>query len=353
MPRAHPKPEVSEGLDDLSAGSKADRPQYSGLVDFLSPLGPGDRLGGYTIVRRLGEGGMGVVFEARDAAQRPAALKVLSSWLTTELGRQRFEREVEACAQLEHPNTVRIFDYGEHEGTLFYAMEYLDGFDLRRLVDLDGPQTGARTIRILDQIAGALGEAHEHKLIHRDIKPPNIILCEAGGMPDVAKLVDFGLVMPMLGSTTRRLTLEGHVLGTPRYTAPEMLAPDGRLSEATDFYALGLVAYFLLCGRHAFDGEASAEILRKQRDATAAPLSDVAPDLRSVVEWCLEKDPARRPQRSRDLRDALLSCGDATRWDADAARAWWSAWRDGSGALPEPAPGPREDRRSSSSDLSN
>ncbi|HBQ17658.1 MAG TPA: hypothetical protein DEF51_43200, partial [Myxococcales bacterium] len=98
-------------------------------VDFLSPLGPGDRLGAYTIVRKLGEGGMGVVFEARhDRLSRPAALKVLSSWLTSELGRARFEREVQACAQLTHANTVEIYDYGESEdGTLYYAMEYLDG----------------------------------------------------------------------------------------------------------------------------------------------------------------------------------------------------------------------------------
>jgi serine/threonine protein kinase len=301
-------------------------------MDFLSPLEPGRRLGAYTIVRKIGEGGMGVVYEARhDHLERPAALKVLSSWLTTELGRQRFEREVQACAQLTHPNTVEIYDYGEHEdGTLFYAMEYLDGFDLRRLVDLDGPQSGPRTVRVLDQIAGALGEAHDKGLVHRDIKPPNILLCEAGGEPDVAKLVDFGLVMPLSGG--RRLTLEGHVLGTPRYTAPEMLQPEAKLRPATDFYALGLVAWFLLSGRHAFDGEGYADILRKQRDQPAPPLTSHVPglsaDLAGVIHWCLEKDPEARPPNARALRDALSSCGDAARWDEDAARAWWDAWRD-------------------------
>lgn len=320
-------------------------------MDFLSPLGPGDRLGAYTLVRKLGEGGMGVVYEARhDHLQRPAALKVLSSWLTTELGRQRFEREVQACARLTHPNTVDIYDFGESaDGTLYYAMEYLDGFDLARLVTLDGRQPAPRTIRVLDQIAGALGEAHAEGLIHRDIKPPNILLCEAGGVPDVAKLVDFGLVMPL--SAGRRLTLDGHVLGTPRYVAPESLRPGGTMGPPADVYALGLVAWFLLAGRHCFDGESHAAILRKQRDEAPPPLIEAAPgipsDLAGVVHWCLEKDPAARPSNARALREALARCHDAARWDEEAARAWWDGWRDrarpeeellvpaGDGAAPE------------------
>jgi len=299
------------------------------IVDFLSPLGPGDRLGAYTIVRKLGEGGMGVVFEARhDRLSRPAALKVLSSWLISELGRARFEREVQACARLTHPNTVEIYDYGESEdGTLFYAMEYLEGYDLRRLVELDGPQPAARVIRILDQIAGALGEAHDLGLIHRDIKPPNILLCEAGGVPDVAKLVDFGLVAP-IRPTRDRLTVEGFVLGTPRYVAPEMLRPQIELSAASDFYALGLVAYFLLSGRHAFDGEAGADILKKQRDEAPPPLTEAPGDLASVIDWCLEKDPAKRPGSAAILRESLSRCRDADGWDDEAARVWWDRWRE-------------------------
>ncbi len=270
---------------------------------------------------------MGVVYEARrEHPDRAVALKVVSPWLGSELGRARFEREVRSCAQLTHPNTIVIYDYGEAEdGTLYYAMEYLDGFDLRRLVDLDGPQSGARTIRILDQIAGALGEAHEKGLIHRDIKPPNIILCEQAGIPDVAKLVDFGLVMPI--APGRRLTLEGQAIGTPRYVAPEMLKPEGKVSPASDFYALGLVAYFLHSGRHAFDTQSSAEILKNQRDEPAPPLPEAASDLASIVAWCLEKDPDARPADARTLRSALLKCAEANRWSEDDARAWWDEWR--------------------------
>ncbi len=302
-------------------------------MDFLTDLGPGDRLGSYTLVRKLGEGGMGVVFEAQHATlRRPAAVKVLSAWLSTGLGRRRFEREVQACAALTHPNTIEIYDYGETEdGTLYYAMEFLEGYDLTRLVQLDGAQTAARTIRVLDPIAGALGEAHAHDLVHRDIKPPNIVLCEAGGVPDVAKLLDFGLVVPMKRGSTR-LTMDGHVLGTPRYVPPEMIGERGEVSPASDLYSLGLVAYFLLSGRHAFDGDSSADILRKQRDEAPPPLREVAPDvpddLAEVVHWCLAKDPTQRPRSARELRDALQGCAAATQWDAAEASAWWDRWRD-------------------------
>jgi serine/threonine-protein kinase len=299
-------------------------------VDLPAPLEPGARLGSYTIVRTLGEGGMGVVYEAlgSDPAHRSVALKVLSPWLFTEVGRQRFEREIATCAQLEHPNTVAIFDHGETEdGTLYYAMELLDGLDLRALVELDGPQSAARTIHVLDQIAGALGEAHGRGLVHRDIKPANIVLCELDGVPDVAKLVDFGLVtaLPPVG----RLSVDGPVIGTPRYVAPEMLGAEARVTPATDFYALGLVAFYLLTGRHAFDGPGCAEILLKQQREAAPSLVElgVPRDLSTVVAWCLEKAPADRPADASALRAALARCADAARWDAEAAHRWWQDWR--------------------------
>jgi serine/threonine protein kinase len=310
-------------------------------VDYLSPLGPGDRLGPYTIVRRLGEGGMGVVYEATSEQGGRVALKVLSDWLVSEIGRQRFEREIQACAGLAHPNVVAIYDYGESEdGTLYYAMELLDGIDLGRLVELDGAQKAPRVVRILHQIAGALGVAHDKGLVHRDIKPPNLLLCESNGKPDVAKLVDFGLVMPM--SPGQRLTLDGHVLGTPRYVAPEMLSARGVLGPATDLYALGLVAFYLLTGRHAFDGEGTADILKKQRDEAPPSLTalGVPQDLSSVVAWCLEKSPQARPKSAHTLREALAGCADMARWNEAEAAAWWDAWRSREISI---AP-PREER---------
>ncbi|MGE3634427.1 MAG: serine/threonine-protein kinase [Sandaracinaceae bacterium] len=300
-------------------------------MDDLDELPPGHQLGSYTLIRKLGAGGMGTVYQARHGTlARPAAVKVLSSWLTTGLGRMRFEREVQACAALTHPNTVEIYDYGETpDGTLYYAMEYLDGFDLKQLIDLEGRQTAARTLRILEPIAGALGEAHAHGLVHRDIKPPNIIVCEAGGIPDVAKLVDFGLVAPL--KQKPRLTLEGHVMGTPRYVAPEMIGSGRGMSPASDIYSLGLVAFYLLSGRHAFDAESSVEILHMQRDEPAPHLVHAAPgcpeDLANVIAWCLEKDPDRRPASAAELSEAFARCEDFERWNQAEARAWWARQR--------------------------
>jgi eukaryotic-like serine/threonine-protein kinase len=323
------------------------------VEDFLSPLGPGDRVGRYTLVRRLAEGGMGVVFEALSDHGRRVALKVLSDWLVSEIGRQRFEREVLAAAQLQHPNIVAIYDFGETEGgTLYYAMEYLDGVDLMRLVDLDGKQEPPRAVRIVLSIAAALGHAHDAGLVHRDIKPPNILITEAGGMPDVAKLVDFGLVVPIAPKS--RLTIDGHVIGTPRYAAPELLLSNGSASASTDLYALGLVAFFLLTGKHAFDAESSAEILKKQRDEPAPSLLTygIAPDLASVIAWCLEKEPARRPGDARTLAEALTRCVDASRYDEEAARAWWAHWRANEGelALPSGSPARTEQEADRSAD---
>lgn len=303
-------------------------------MELPAPLAPGARLGPYTVVRTLGEGGMGTVYEATgpDPAGpervRPVALKVLSPWLVTDLGRAQFEREIEICRQLSHPNTVVILDHGEtSEGSLYYAMELLEGLDLRRLVDEDGPQSAARTVRILHPIAGALGEVHARGLVHRDVKPPNIVLAQPSGVPDVAKLVDFGLVTPLasLGRSSR----EAPVIGTPRYTAPELLATEGDVTPATDLYALALVAFFLLTGEHAFDGSCSMEILRKQREQPAPSLLEwgVSADLAGLVAWCLRKSPQERPADAETVRAALERCADASRWDAEEARAWWTSWR--------------------------
>ena len=318
----------------MASGSEPDNTRPA--VDFLLERGPGDRLGPYEIVRKIGEGGMGVVFEARDADGTAFAVKVLSDWLSTKLGRARFEREIDACALLEHENTIRICERGEDGGTLFYAMEYLDGLDLGKLVAQDGAQAPGRCVRIVEQIAGALGEAHGRGLIHRDIKPPNIIVSEnPNGAGESAKLVDFGLVLPLHERGGQRLTLDGNALGTPRYTSPEALIPGAEMSPMSDFYALGLVAYFLVAGRHAFEAESAAEILKKQRDELPPPLEGVSRSLAAVITRCLEKNPADRPATAEELRAALCKTSEANTWSADDACTWWRSYRD---AVSEPCP---------------
>ena len=190
------------------------------------------RLGPYTLVEKIGEGGMGAVYRASHALlRRPTAIKILPPQRAGEMDLARFEREVQMTSQLTSPHTVSVYDYGRTpDGLFYYAMEFLDGIDLEELVRRDGPMPPGRVVHVLRQVCEALGEAHRAGLIHRDVKPANILLCERGGRFDVAKVVDFGLVKSVSGSDPG-VTLENTVPGTPHYMAPESAArgrPDRR-----------------------------------------------------------------------------------------------------------------------------
>ena len=168
---------------------------------------------------------------------------------------QRFEREVQTTAKLRHPNTVEIYDFGHLEdGTFFYVMEHLDGFNLQEFVDRHGPPPAARVVYVLRQICGALSEAHNIGFIHRDIKPENILLCCLGGQHDVAKLFDFGLVRTVgEDEPSSKITRDGASVGTPHYMSPEQVIGE-EVDQRSDIYSLGAVAYFLLTGKTPFDG---------------------------------------------------------------------------------------------------
>jgi serine/threonine-protein kinase len=289
------------------------------------------QLGQYTLEEKLGEGGMGTVYRARHAMlRRPTAVKLLPPDKVGESSIERFEREVQNTALLSHPNTVAIFDYGRTpDGIFYYAMEFLDGIDLESLVRDDGPQPPARVVHILRQVCGSLSEAHESGLIHRDIKPANIILCQRGGAPDVAKVVDFGLVKDL--DQADGITKADTLTGTPFYLSPEAIRGsevDGR----SDLYAVGAVGYYLLCGANVFEGGTLVEICSHHLHTPPVAPSErlgreIPPGLEAVILACLGKDADGRPQSARELRSRLESEGDAGRWTEEQAKAWWTKRR--------------------------
>jgi serine/threonine-protein kinase len=285
------------------------------------------QLGQYTLGRKIGEGGMGVVYLAHhDLLRRPTAIKLLHPDRVGHDNIQRFEREVQHMSQLTHPNTVAVFDYGRSfEGTFYYAMEYLAGINLDLLVKRHGKQPAERVRQIMIQVCGALQEAHDRGISHRDIKPANIILCERGAMPDVAKVVDFGLVKELAKDSGASIHV---VVGTPAYVAPEAVTDPSTVGPAADLYALGCVGYFMLTGKKVFDGATDVEICTQHVTKQPVPPSQVAAthvprQLEDIILTCLAKQPSGRPASATELADRLRASGPFDDWDEVRARAWW------------------------------
>ena len=289
------------------------------------------RLGQYTLLEKIGQGGMGVVYRAEHhMLRRPTAIKLLPPHSASEENLRRFEREAQMTARLANSHTVSVFDFGRTpEGAFYYVMEYLDGIDLERLVRETGEMPAGRVVNVLRQVCEALFEAHGIGLVHRDIKPANILLSELGGVPDFAKVVDFGLVKDVLGSRDARLTQEGVFAGTLHYLSPESIRDGGALDPRSDLYALGAVAYYLLTGTRVFDGR-PIDVIQAHLNAPPERPSErlgrpIPPTLESVVLDCLAKDPNLRPESAAVLGDRLAACDDVTPWTAEQARAWWRA----------------------------
>jgi eukaryotic-like serine/threonine-protein kinase len=288
------------------------------------------RFGQYRLGEQIGAGGMGEVFLAEhELLKRPCAVKLIRPELVLAAGTiERFEREVRTSATLSHPNTVEIFDYGRTEdGTYYYVMEYLPGMSLRDLVERYGPVHPGRAVYLLRQVALALQEAHEAGLIHRDIKPSNIFAAQRGGMDDVAKLLDFGLVRPAAPACSPRTSDERQILGSPLYMSPEQATSSRPIDARSDIYSLGAVAYYLLTGRPPFDAENVIEAIAAHAKDPVVPLSqirhDVPADLDAVVLRCLAKDPMERFPDAESLEIALGRCRCASSWDKALARQWW------------------------------
>jgi hypothetical protein len=288
------------------------------------------QLGQYTLLEKIGAGGMGEVYRASHAMlRRPTAVKLLRPGRTSAEHLRRFEREVQLTSRLTHPNTVAVFDYGRTvDGVFYYAMEYLDGVNLEDLVRHCGAQPPGRVCHILRQVAGSLAEAHGVGLIHRDIKPGNVILVpERGGARDVAKVVDFGLVRD-LEQETDAGDHDGFA-GTPLYLAPEAITAPDAVDARSDLYSLGCVGYFLVTGRPVFEAETVPEVVGRHLHTQPTPPDQrlgapVPARLSALILSCLEKDPARRPQSALACIAALDACDDVPPWTEAQAAAWWS-----------------------------
>ncbi len=277
-------------------------------------------LGRYRLKRRLASGGMGDVWAAyHPGLKRDVAVKILRPEMQERSARalERFEREVHATAELVHPNTVRVFDYGTTEdGLWYYVMELLEGETLASHVARLGPLSPARAVHIVGQAARALGEAHERGIVHRDVKPENLFLTSLGGEHDFVKVLDFGIAK--IRSTDGSVTDTGCVLGTPAYISPEV-AVGQEADSRSDVYGLGGVLYYLLCGRPPFEADsAGALIFAHVHERPASPSSllgrPIPADVESVVMRALEKDPASRFATSAELALALSSCSLAGAW---------------------------------------
>jgi serine/threonine protein kinase len=272
-------------------------------------LQPPTRLGPYEIVSAIGAGGMGEVYRARDTRlDRTVAIKVLPEHLSNPQLRERFDREAKAISSLSHPHICSLYDVGHQDGIDFLVMEYLEGETLAHRLK-KGPLAPDQALQYATQIADAMDTAHRHGVIHRDLKPGNIMLTKAG-----AKLLDFGLAkmratepaagMTALPTQTTPLTGEGAILGTLQYMAPEQL--EGAEADArTDIFAFGAVIYEMATGRKAFVGKSQASVISAIMTIDPPPISTLQgmtpPALDHVVRTCLAKDPEARWQTAHDV----------------------------------------------------
>jgi serine/threonine-protein kinase len=294
------------------------------------------QLGQYTLLRKIGEGGMGVVWEAKHAfLRRKTAVKLLPAERAGEEAIARFEREVQITSTLTHPNTIAIYDYGRSaDGVFYYAMEYLDGIDLQALVDRDGPQPPGLVAHVLCQLCDALSEAHGVGLIHRDIKPANVILCERGGQPLISKVLDFGLVKRIDGeSGDVKLSQANMLIGTPLYMAPEALVSPDRMDARSDLYSVGALGYVMLTGQPVFSGARPLEVFAQHMHSKPVPPSErlgkpIPADLEAILLECLEKEPSLRPKSAAELSARLAKTGAKEAFTADGARAAWERCRE-------------------------
>jgi serine/threonine protein kinase len=295
-------------------------------------------IGSYVLDSQLAQGGMGEVWRAKHRMlARQAAIKLIrpqalqsSTGRQESLLRKRFEREAQATSSLSCPHTVALYDFGlTRDGLFYYVMELLEGIDLQTLVDQYGPMEPSRVRHILHQACKSLDEAHQAGLIHRDIKPRNIMLCKIGLEYDFTKVLDFGLVKSLHSDReTTLMTVDGTTTGTPAYLSPEAALGNRAVDGRSDLYSLGCVGYFLLTGSLVFEEATPVALAIAHTQKKPVPVSQrtelpVPAGLEAIVMQLLEKDPDNRPSSAKETAHRLRTLRDVPEWCPDRAARWW------------------------------
>lgn len=255
---------------------------------------------------------------------RPTAIKILSAENTDLSVLMRFEREVQLASQLTHPNTISIYDFGRNEdGLFYYAMEYVDGGHIGQLVEFDGPLPAGRCIYLIRQLCFALREAHLAGVVHRDIKPQNVMLCDRGGEPDFIKLVDYGLVKAFAPGISDSTSQTNFIIGTPRFMAPERLQSPWLADPRVDIYSIGGLLYYMLTAElpplvSPLDAQGSTQIGVETLDLlhSALPFS-------GLLSQCMSYDPATRPSSIATLLHELDRLSVEFPWSREDSEKWW------------------------------
>ncbi len=304
--------EPEETLEVKPTGSTGSGNRHTSSTNVIRSRGEGEdlvgkKLGEFRLLREIGRGGMGVVYEAEQlASSRRVAVKLLSPSIShTQAATDRFLREGKLAASLSHPRTTFVYDAGEIDGRFFIAMELMGGETLRDVVEKDGPPSIERAVDWILDVLDGLEAAHRAGIVHRDVKPSNCFL----GADERVKVGDFGLSKSLVGDV--ELTTGGGFMGTPLYAAPEQLRGE-TITEKTDQYSLGATLFYLLCGQAPFTGDFATAIARIVADPppTARSLrAEIPTDLSKVVGRMLEKDPSRRFGSLHEIRTALLPFG--------------------------------------------
>jgi hypothetical protein len=308
------------------------------VYNLGSELKRARELGSYRLIERLGQGGMGEVWRAQHRLlARPAAIKLIRPEVLGGSGLERwaldarFEREAQATASMRSPHTIELYDFGiADDGTFYYVMELLNGFDLQTLIERFGPLPPERAVYLLTQVCHSLAEAHEEGLIHRDIKPANVYVCRHGREVDFVKVLDFGLVKSQheAQSANISLTLDHGIGGTPAFMSPEQVLHNRPLDGRSDIYAVGGLAYWLVTGQLVFPSTTVVDSMFQHTHAKPVPPSqrtdlEIPEDFDQLILACLEKNPDARPATADVLAAQLASIRTTKPWTPDLARRWW------------------------------